>query len=400
MNFLCPQIQRSLQLSNPTRRPHIYVTQEQALSACVQDLSAQQSIAFDLEFDSHRNAYGTTLCLIQFATVNSCYIIDPMRGLDLSGIFALFENPAQLKIVHAPGEDLRVLHGIGCKPQNLFDTDVAAKLLNYEQSALATMLFTKLGIVLDKGQQRSNWMRRPLTPEQIQYAADDVLYLHELKAALVSEAEEHGLLQLVFDEQTIWSTNSFAQEDKDFFLKGPDLYQLSPFDQHVLNELFRYRDELARALNKPAFQVMDETVVRAIADGSLLPENLPDTKGIYGGYKTERFAWQTEARLAAIRDDAARRELSKELPQRRRFTPEDRAAKSKADQDRASKFAPLQAALAARFGEFAGRFILSKGKTEEVLKGNLRIGEIRPPSRATLIQSTATEIGIDLSEYI
>ena len=389
-----------LQLSSPKQhRLFNYITKAAPLAACLRDLQSRDSIALDLEFDSHRIAYGTTLCLIQIATPDTCYIIDPMGDLDLSGLYAVFQSEAIQKLVHAPGEDLRVLHGLGCIPQNLFDTDVAAKLLNYEQSSLSAMLFAKLGIILDKGQQRSNWMRRPLSPEQLQYAADDVLHLHPLKAALVADADEKGMLAMVNDEQQFWSTISFAQdEQKDFFLKGADMYA-SPYDQYVLNGLFCYRDKLARALNKPAFQVMDESLVRGLADGSIQSEELADAKGLYGRYKNEQFARQAGVRLNAIRKEAEAQNLSREAPPKMHSTAEERAAKAQAVRDKTEKFEPVQAALSARFGTFAARYLFSKTKAEEILRGASRLYDLRPAYKPELIRSTAIELGIDLSAY-
>ena len=163
------------------------------LDACIQALRASPSLAFDLEFDSNLRGYGVTLGLIQIALPdNRCYLIDPLADLDLAPLWAVMEDASIQKLVHSPGEDLRLLHSLKCYPANLYDTEIAARLLDYERTSLTVMLETKLGVTLGGGQQRSNWLQRPLTHEQIVYAAADALHLHALQKVLDEEAARRG----------------------------------------------------------------------------------------------------------------------------------------------------------------------------------------------------------------
>ncbi len=364
------------------------------MPAALQSLRTQPSLAFDLEFDSHRNAYGVNLCLVQVASSDVCYIIDPLTELDMRALWDVFEDASIRKIVHSPGEDLRLLHSLGCFPKNVFDTEVVAKLLNYEQTSLSAMLDAKLGYSLNKAQQRSNWLRRPLSKEQIAYAAEDVTGLHALREILVEEAEAAGLTPFVDEEQEALSTTIHQSERRDFFLKPGDVMNLSPYDQQVLNALFCFRDELARKLNRPAFQVMDESLIRALAGGELSADDLPYEKGVYGGYRNPRFAQQLAERLESIHADAA--PLSRQRPPRERT--DGRASRAQQDAERAAVFAPIQQELARRFGEHAARFMLSNGVVSEILKGNMNIGKLKR-YRQGLIQEIAAEKGIDLQRY-
>jgi ribonuclease D len=333
------------------------------------------------------------------ATPNACYVIDPFADIDLEGLYELFEDARILKIMHSPGEDLRLLHALQCYPKNLFDTEVTARLLNYEQTSLAAMLQEKLSHAMCKQQQRSNWLRRPLTPEQLQYAADDVAFLHALKAVLEAEASEMGLMPYVLEEQAALSTTIYQQEDKAFFLKPADLRTLSPYEQHVLNALFVHRDELARQLNRPAYQIMDEPLVRSLADGTLAPRDLPDAKGLYGGFRNSGFAAKLSARLETIRDEADDMALSHNPPPRQRFSNSERVDREAANRDKEEKFVPVQQALVERFGEHAARFILSNGTVNDLLKRMTTIGSLKRAYKQELVRSIAGELAIDLSAY-
>lgn len=379
-------------------KPLHFVDKEAALQACIADCGRHVSIAFDLEFDAHRHSYGVTLCVVQIATPAASYVIDALAGLDHAGMFALFADAGIEKIVHSPGEDLRLLHSLGCIPQHLFDTEVAAKLLNYEQTSLSAMLQSRLGITLNKGQQRSNWLRRPLTQAQLEYAAADVSALHGLKAVLLEEAEAKGLMPFVQEEQDALSTTIYTPERKESFLKAGDLRYLSPYDQHVLNGLFLFRDELARKLNRPAFQVMDESLLREVFAGRISPAQAPFEQGIYGGFRNERFGRQLAGHLQALRQEAEALGLSRQRPPRE-YDGEARLGKAELQAARERVFAPIQQELASRFGDHAARFILSNGSVTELLRGNLKLGQIKRDYKRKLITDIAASRGVDLGAY-
>jgi ribonuclease D len=377
-----------------------YIENQAALDACVTRLGAAEELAFDLEFDSHSFAYGVNLALIQIADPAGCFLIDPLADLDLKGLFAVFEDPAVRKLAHSSGEDLRLLHSLGCVPENVYDTEVAARLLNYEATSLASMLAAKLGIQLDKKQQRSNWLKRPLTPEQLHYAALDVQYLHALKAALEPELQAAGLLEFTNDEQAALSRIVYKAEERSSFLKPADSYQLSPYDQFVLDGLLRFRDELAREMNRPAFQIIDEQLLRTLTAGQIDPEDVPFEKGIHGRLRNAGFGRKVRARYERLLAAADNDELSRELPERRRLTREAHAARQQAEADRKDKFAPVQEALAARYGTFAARMLLSNTLVGEILRGAANFDELQRPYRTQVIRRTAQELGIDLTPYL
>lgn len=374
------------------------MTQAGELSRCLSTLKSAPSLALDLEFDSHRNAYGVTLCLIQIATPDLSYVIDPLANLDLKGVFEVLENPQVLKIVHSPGEDLRLLHSLGCVPQNLFDTEVTAKLLNYEQTSLSALLQSRLGFGLDKGQQRSNWLKRPLSDAQITYAAADVTALHALRKILLEEAHAAGIMEYIEEEQAALSTTIYKVEPKDSFLKPGDLRHLSLYDQYVLNGLFQFRDELARKVNRPAFQIMDEELLREVAAGKIDASQVPYAHGVFGNFRNDRFGEQIASCLRRLHSEAEVKALSHARPPRQH---ESHARRDKAEimAIRNEIFAPIQSAIAGRFGEFAARFILSNGTVTDVIRGSSKLSQIKRDYKRRLIQETAQSLGISIDAF-
>ena len=368
------------------------------LLQCLQELGRNDTLSFDLEFDNNSYGYGVTLCLVQVATPHACYVIDPLANLDLSGLYALFEAEGIQKIVHSPGEDLRLLHSLRCYPKNLFDTEVVARLLNYEHTSLTVLLREKLAFAMDKKQQRSNWLRRPLTEAQVQYAADDVIWLHPLKAILEAEAAERDLLLFVREEQELLSTTVHTALEKTSFLKPADLYTLSPREQYITNELLRYRDSLARNMNRPPYQVMDDELVRALATGTRLPESIVEGPGVHPRFKNSRFVTGLATHLAQARKAAAAQNLSREKQGRPKWTPDQNAASRRAADDREIVFAPIQQDLVQHFGAYAAKFMLSNNMVNSLLKGAITLQEL-PAYRQALIRDLAAARGINLDSY-
>lgn len=371
------------------------VTNYAELSALVAEWARLPQVAFDLEFDRDRHTYGFDLCLIQIATQDRCYIIDPKAIEDFTAVFALFENPAVQKIIHCPGEDLRLLHSLKCYPQNLADTEVIAKLLNYEHTSLARLLEQKKGIVLDKKLQQSNWQLRPLTEEQVLYAAYDVYYLHYLYQELMAEAAARQLTDWVQQEFQRLSDVRYDMVEKVEFLRPGDYKSLSPRKQYILNELFKLRDTIARLKNKPAYMIMPESVLRQLTDGVLLPNYLPGVKSLHPSLKHGKTARELMTNVQAIIDKAS--SLSAELNRTQYSTEEKQQYNALKEAQTALKsrlIEPLQQQLVAQYGTFAARYILSNAWVGRWMQGEHRWTDLQPAYRRQLVQQVATAHGL------
>lgn len=386
-------------LPAPKKVPVTYVTTADSLAVCVHQLSQAKEIAFDLEFDRDNYTYGFNLCLMQIASATHCYLIDPKADLDITLTFPLLENPAIQKVVHCSSEDLRLLHSLKCYPTNLADTEVYAKLLNYERTSLGAMIQQLFGIELDKKMQKVNWVLRPLRPGQLIYAANDVLYLLQIKARLEEQAAEKNMHPFLQDENNLLSTTIHSLEPKDDFLKKSDLLYLSPYHQYVLNGLFCYRDSIAQQQNKPAYYIMNEETVRSLASNKISYDEWQNIKGLHTVVKSKEGQNMLFGYIEQLRADANEKKLSHKRNRVDTLDRDFQTEKEKWDLIKASIFTPIQNDITANFGEHAMRFIFSTAIVNTIVQGQLKIGEMKAPYKKMLVKNAAQKLGIDLSDY-
>lgn len=383
----------------PQNVPVTYVNTPDALESCLYQLAQATEIAFDLEFDRDNYTYGFNLCLMQIASATHCYLIDPKTGLDITLTFPLLENPAIQKVVHCSGEDLRLLHSLKCYPANLADTELYAKLLNYERTSLGALIQELFGMELDKKMQKVNWVLRPLKPEQFIYAANDVLYLLQMKAALEEQAAKKNMLPFLQDENDLLSSTIHSLEPKDNFLKKSDLLYLSAYHQYVLNGLFCYRDSIAQQQNKPAHYIMNEETVRNLASNKISQTDWQSVKGLHPVVKSEEGQDMVFGYIEKLRSEANNKKLSHKRNRVDTLDRDFQTEKEKLDLVKASIFIPIQNDIAANFGEHAMRFIFSTATVNTILNGQLKIGEMKAPYKKILVKNAAKKLGIDLSGY-
>ena len=382
--------------------PIEYIHLPSQLPACLRTLEASDKLAFDLEFDRDRYTYGFDLCLIQIATPEHCFVIDPMSDIDIAPLFRLLETSNALKLVHCPGEDLRLLHSLGCYPTQLADTEVLARLLNYEQTSLSNLLQRHCNVVLNKKLQTSNWGRRPLSMSQIDYAAADVLYLFDLYEQLHSLANEKKLLPMVQEEMAALNMVRYSLEPKTYFLKKNDRQFMSAYDQYVLNELFVYRDELARKKNKPAHQIMAEEWVRQIAYKKIPIHELPKLQGVHPMLKSNDGVRQFEQRWHIINEQAKAQNLSRKKAGFQLSSEEREAIEQKRNRSETARkniFIPIQQHIANRFGEHTSRYLLSTTLVNDLLKGDTRIAQLKPGYRPQLIADAAEALSLNIEPW-
>jgi len=375
-----------------------YIQTDAELTGIVPKLAKAPSLAFDLEFDRDRHTYGFDLCLIQVATPQDCFVIDPVSIEYLSPVWQIFENPAIHKLVHCPGEDMRLLHQLQCYPKNLTDTEVIAKLLNYEQTSLARMLDQKCGIQLDKKMQQSNWYKRPLSHEQLRYAADDVLHLHNLYKILYAEAEAQNLTMWVNEESDWLQQVRYYTEERSNFLKPADLRNLSPKNQYILQQMFLLRDGLARQKNKPAYMIMPEETLREWAE--LHPQQLEyvDTHRLHPSIRRGNILQQIKQKLVTFHKEADQLKLgNKVIRETFSATEKQRFYAQKEQQSflKTNWFGPVQQTLYEQVGQFAGRYILSNAWINKWLQGEVLLSDLKPAYKWQLIESIGRQKSLD-----
>ncbi|WP_420641782.1 ribonuclease D [Candidatus Leptofilum sp.] len=275
--------------------PHKLITTQPDWQPCLERLQAEPRLAIDLEANS-MHAYREEVCLIQISIPHQDYIVDPLSVTNLSGLGKIIQNPQVEKVFHAAEYDLILLkRQFDWQLQNLFDTMWAARILGYQRYGLASMIETVYNIKLDKRYQKSNWCRRPLSPEQRTYAQLDTHYLLQLRDHLDQELQAAGRLDEAsetFAEQTHvkLSDNTFDPDNDFWSISGA--YDLTRQQQAVLRALAIYRDKEARDKNRPLFKIFNDRTLLELAQ--TLPSSIPALRDVYGmsAGQTRRYGRQ------------------------------------------------------------------------------------------------------------
>ncbi|HLZ71332.1 MAG TPA: HRDC domain-containing protein [Dehalococcoidia bacterium] len=237
-----------------------------ALAEAAASLGRLPSIAVDTEADS-LHSYWHQTCLLQISSAEQDYLIDPL-AVDPAPLAALFAAAGVEKIMHAGENDVRVLkRDFAFSFANLFDTMVAARILGYPRWGLADLLRDAFGVTLDKKYQRYDWAQRPLPPEALHYAAMDTHYLPALREKLGRELHAGGHEEEAAEEFARIAATPPSERgfDPDDFWRVKGAYDLEPAQRPILRELYQFRDEQARRLNRPPFRVMPDHTLIAVA---------------------------------------------------------------------------------------------------------------------------------------
>ena len=245
----------------------LFVDTPSKVEEAIIDIGSSSLIGVDTEYDSFRY-FREKLCLIQIKAEKKTYLFDPLDHVDISFLGEYFASPDLCKIMHAGGNDIRILkRDYDFTFQNIFDTHRAASLLGCSQLSLANVISQYLGIEFEKNKhmQRSRWDLRPLTEAQLSYAALDTAYLLDLYHRLEEEMLIKGLDEeaaTVFADMTMsrWRKKGL---DKEGHKKLERYYSLTIEQQERLKHLFRWRYGKAKEINRAIFMILsDQDLVR------------------------------------------------------------------------------------------------------------------------------------------
>lgn len=284
--------------------PPVWVDQPNSFKHMLADLATQPRVAVDTESNS-LHAYREQVCLIQFSTPKTDYVVDPLALDDLSALGPIFSNPNMEKIFHAAEYDLICLRrDFRFQFSNLFDTMHAARILGYPFVGLDNLLAEKFQFEMDKRHQKADWAMRPLTAAQLDYARLDTHFLFDLRDVLEAELREKGRLDIAH-EDFVRACKVYPQEEK---VNGTSWRRFSlrkdvtPRELTVLSELCVTRDRIAERMNRPVFKVISDTVLLDIA--RRLPEKDVDLAGLGLSPKQIRL-WGSEVLEAVKRGTVA-----------------------------------------------------------------------------------------------
>ncbi len=237
-----------------------------ALAALVQRLAGAPAIALDTEGNSF-HAYTERVCLIQIGLPGEEFLVDPL-AVDPRPLAPILADPARRLLFHGGDFDVRSLRrDFGFSFGRVFDTMIAAQVLGLPELGLAGLLRTRLGVRIEKGEQRSDWGRRPLSAQQLRYAAADVRFLGKLADGLDAELTARGKQGEA--ARRFEGLRHVVAREKRFDAEGwrrlREAPSLGPDEAGLLRRIWVAREELARALDRPPFKVIGERVMVEIA---------------------------------------------------------------------------------------------------------------------------------------
>lgn len=240
-----------------------------------------QPLALDTEFE-RVSTFFPIPGLVQLGAAGSLKLVDPSVAQQSERFRATMADAERPKLLYAMGEDLELFrHWLDLEPRGLLDLQLGSALAGAGFSVgYARLVVSLFGEALDKSATRSDWLARPLTPEQERYALDDIRFLEPLYHWVTDRLDHRGLSDALAEESDRFAADLLAQsEPTDAYLKLRGGWQLSPEKQQVLRTLVLWREQECRRRDRPRNRVLADAALIAIAD------RLPDSPGALAAVK-------------------------------------------------------------------------------------------------------------------
>ena len=261
----------------------MYLADQASLEAFVERAMGAEVLAIDTEF-LREKTYYPKLCLLQMATDDEVAIVDPLTVDDLGVLEPLLEDERTMKLFHAGGQDIEILlREVGSMPRPLFDTQVAAALLGHtQQIGYGALVHAECGVTLKKTDSFTDWSRRPLSDSQIDYAADDVIYLPRLYRKMKGKLESKGRLGwLAPDFEEMMNPEKYSEDPMLRYRRLKRVAQLNGRQLAAAREFAAWREEEARKRDMPRkWLVSDEQIVEACRRDARTIDDLYMVRGV------------------------------------------------------------------------------------------------------------------------
>ncbi|WP_416885873.1 ribonuclease D [Marinospirillum sp.] len=253
---------------------YVWIASHEALEAALPRWQAAQELALDTEFIRTHTFYPQP-ALLQIADDQQIYLLDLLaldQALSRAALASLLAS-GPTKIFHSAGEDLELLHHwLGVQVAPFIDTQLASALVTQEMSVgYQRLVETHLNVQLEKGETRSDWLQRPLTPSQCHYAAQDVEYLlacwHALAAQLSVQQRE------ILEQESAYQAQAACEREATPWLRLKQNWRLTPRQLSAIQALAIWREEQARRLDRPRNRIASDTLLHDLAEQR--PTSLP-----------------------------------------------------------------------------------------------------------------------------
>ena len=225
-------------------------------------------IGIDTEFVRERT-WRADLGLVQLSDGKRVWLVDPLKTCPLDSLAALFETESVIKVLHAPSEDLDILFYVsGAVPEPLFDTQIACSMLGQSlQMGYHSTVEWLLELTIDKGETRSNWIKRPLRPAQLKYAALDVCLLPMMYRQLRSQLLELGRLEWLQEDCTrLLNKARTASDPTQSWKRINGNGRLDETSLAILQALCTWREAVAEKSNLARGFVIKDTALLTLAN--------------------------------------------------------------------------------------------------------------------------------------
>ncbi len=259
-----------------------YINTPDQLAKLCEQIKKESWLALDTEF-LREKTYYPKFCLLQIATPEWVACVDPIALPSLDILFEVLYSPSIVKVFHSSRQDLEIFFQLtGKLPEPLFDTQIAAPLLGFQENPGYAMLVSSLlNVNLNKAHTRADWSKRPLIEAEIQYAADDVIYLCKIYQLMLQKLAELG--------RTDWLERDFAE------LTNPDLYQVKPEQAwlkikgknkltgkqlSIVQALAEWREKTAQSEDRPKSWLLRDELLFDMA--KLQPETVAELANVRG----------------------------------------------------------------------------------------------------------------------
>ena len=290
-----------------------WIDNSQQLAELCEQLQDATELAIDTEF-MRSDTFFAKLALIQLSDGEQCWLIDTPAIDELQPLTQLLNQPQLTLVFHSCGEDLEVLDQVlSVRPKKLFDSQVAAGIVNIGYSmGYARLVENMLQIELGKEDTRSDWLARPLSDRQKLYAADDVLYLFRIYKVLLELLDQQQRQSWFAEEMSdIQRIAADRREALDYYLRVKGAWRLNPLSLAVLKRLCEWREQVARALDKPRSHIVKDNVLLDLAHNK--PTQMSQLHQLDDWYSrsVKRFGEQVLQEIANVDHS----DLPRQLPQ-------------------------------------------------------------------------------------
>jgi len=279
------------------------VDTDEQLDEVVDQLLDTDRYAIDTEFHRERTYYPQ-LALIQIAWPGDLVLIDPI-AVDPEPLAEVFRSTDVEAVLHACSQDLEVLELVaGAAPSRIFDTQIAAAFVGMRTPSLASLHDQLLGLKLPKANRLTDWLRRPLEPEQQAYAASDVAHLLEIQDLLIDQLEDNGRLAWADDECELARTKGLSvRKPEEAWLRIKEARSLGARARTAAQQLAAWRERSAQDRNIPVRHVLPDLAIVALAQKAPSdPADVGRTRGLERRGVSKRDAAEIVEVIAEAKD--------------------------------------------------------------------------------------------------